>query len=45
MNPTKVKKYSNAPVAKSNLKELEVAMANSSNGQLLIKDFVKFNKF
>lgn len=41
----KTRKYKNAPVEVSGVRELQVAMANSTNGQLLIKDLVKFNNF
>ena len=41
----KIRKYQNAPVEVARVGELQVALANSTNGQLLIKDLVKFNNF
>ena len=40
-----MRKYQNAPVEVARVGELQVSMANSTNGQLLIKDLVKFNNF
>jgi hypothetical protein len=42
---TKIRKYQNAPVEVSRVGELQVSMANSTNGQLLIRDLMKFNNY
>jgi len=42
---SKLRKYKDAPVEVSRVRELQVSMANSTNGQLLIRDLVKFNNF
>ena len=41
----RLRKYQNAPVEVARVGELQVTLANSTNGQLLIKDLVKFNNF